>query len=37
MLTAIDLDHEAVFETDEIYDIAVARGLPTEMKPLFSP
>src|SRR5260370_28469093 len=26
MLTAIDLDHEAMFETDQTYDIAVARG-----------
>ena len=37
MLTAIDLNHEAVFETDEIYDMAVARGLPAEMESLFSP
>jgi hypothetical protein len=37
MLTAIDLDHEAVFETDEIYNIVVARGLPAEMESLFSP
>jgi len=28
MLTAIDLNYEVVFETDEIYDMAVARGLP---------
>ena len=37
MLTAIDLNHEAVFETDEIYDMAVARGLPAEMESTFSP
>src|SRR5260370_8265971 len=37
MLTAIDLDHEAMLETDEIYDIAVARSLPPQMESVFSP
>jgi len=37
MLTAIDLNYEVVFETDEIYDMAVARGLPAETESTFSP
>jgi hypothetical protein len=37
MLTAVDLDDEVVFETDEIYDIAIARGLTAEVESLFSP
>jgi hypothetical protein len=31
MLTAVDLDDEALLETDEIDDIAGARGLTAEM------
>jgi hypothetical protein len=37
MLTAVDLDDEAVFETDEIYDISIAWGLAAEVKSLISP
>jgi hypothetical protein len=37
MLAAVDLKDEAVFETDEIYNIVVTRGLSAEVKPLLSP
>jgi hypothetical protein len=37
MLTAVDLDDEAMFETDEIYDISIARGLAAEVESLVSP
>jgi hypothetical protein len=37
MLPAVDLDDEAVFETDEIYNIVVTRRLSAEVKPLLSP
>src|SRR4051794_36544671 len=37
MLTAVDLDNEAVFETNEIYDISIAWGLAAEVVSLFSP
>jgi hypothetical protein len=37
MLAAIDLDDEAVLETDEIYNIVVTPGLSAEVKPLLSP
>jgi hypothetical protein len=37
MLTTIDLDDEAVFETDEIYDITITRGLAAEVKSLSFP
>src|SRR5216684_4122879 len=37
MLTSVDLDDEALLETDEIDDIAVARGLAAEVESLLSP
>ena len=37
VLAAIDLDNNAVLETDEIYNIIVSRGLWTEMEALLSP
>ena len=37
MLTAVDLDDEAVFETDEVDDISIARGLAAKVESLFSP
>jgi len=37
MLTAINLNDKAVLETDEIYDIVIARRLAAEMESLFSP
>ena len=37
VLAAIDLDNNAVLETDEIYNIIVSRGLSTEMEALLSP
>src|SRR5436190_1268715 len=35
MLTAIGLDDEPVFATDEVYDIAIARRLAPECNPCF--
>jgi hypothetical protein len=37
MLAAIDLDDDAMFETDEIYDMTVARCLAAEVKTSSSP
>src|SRR5713226_13791 len=37
MLTSVDLGDEALLETDEIDDIAVARGLAAEVESLLSP
>ncbi len=37
MLTAIDLHDEALLETDEVDDIAVARGLAAEVEASLSP
>jgi hypothetical protein len=37
MLAAVDLDDEAVFETDEVYNIVITRGLSAEVKALPSP
>jgi membrane-bound lytic murein transglycosylase MltF len=36
MLAAIDLDNAAVLKAVEVYDMAIAGSLSTEMKPLFS-
>jgi hypothetical protein len=37
MLATVDLDDEAVFETDEIDDTTIERGLAPEVKSSFSP
>ncbi len=37
MLTAVDLDDEALLETDEIDDIVIARSLAAEVESPFSP
>jgi hypothetical protein len=37
VLAAIDFDNETVLQTDEIYDMPLARRLPAEVETLFSP
>jgi len=37
MLTAIDLDHEAGLNTDEVGNIAVDRNLPAKLEPAQTP
>jgi hypothetical protein len=37
MLTAVDLDDQVVFETDEIHDVAITRRLAAEVESVLSP